>query len=149
MELFQAKELALSLLGAHGLADWHFRFSHSLTRFGLCSYTKKTIFLSKHLARLNDLPRVQNTVLHEIAHALVGSRAGHGPAWRRKALEIGCDGKRTFDETVSLPPRAFVGVCPGCRREIQRHRRRDLICVACRSAGRPARIAWAAPSAPI
>ena len=38
---------------------------------------------------------VRQTMLHEIAHALVGYEAAHGPVWKRKAAEIGYTGKRT------------------------------------------------------
>lgn len=129
-------------MARHGLNDWHFRFTHSLARFGQCSYSKKTISLSKHLTLLNDESLVRNTILHEIAHALVGHKAAHGPAWRAQALAIGCDGRRTYNDNVAAPPRNTVGVCPGCLREIRRYRRRALYCLPCHNAGRPCRIKW-------
>lgn len=50
---------------------------------------------------------VHQTMLHEIAHALVRYRSGHGPTWERVAQEIGCraeftrtHGKHTY---LSLP----------------------------------------------
>ncbi len=137
-----AKQLALDLMAQHGLSEWTFRITHSLTRFGQCSYRKKQITLSKHLTEMNDEALVRNTILHEIAHALAGHKAAHGPAWRAQALAIGCDGRRTYDDSVAAPPRNTIGVCPGCLREIRRHRRRALHCIACHSAGRPSRIKW-------
>src|SRR5580704_15295082 len=54
---------------------------------GVCVFPCKTIVLS---ARLVDLPnQIETTILHEIAHALVGYEAHHGSVWQTKAREIG------------------------------------------------------------
>ncbi len=75
MELHKASTLAINLMNNHNLLGWNFEWNNRKSAFGLCSYSRKTIFLSKILTVQVDEEGVTNTILHEIAHALVG--AGH------------------------------------------------------------------------
>ena len=46
--------------------------------------------------RLNRIwPAMTESLLHEIAHALVGRKHNHDAEWKAKAREIGCTGERT------------------------------------------------------
>ena len=112
MELFKAKMLALELLNEHGLMDknWYFEFDNAKRRFGCCSYRKKRISLSKPLTLLREESFVRNTILHEIAHALVGGKNGHNHIWKAKAIEIGCNGERCSSDAHIQGK--WVGVCP-------------------------------------
>ena len=131
MELIDAHEAAAELKRLHGLKGWLFTFDGAVRRFGSCDYNTKTITLSRKLTRLNDEATVRNVVLHEIAHALAGPRAGHGPAWRAQAEGIGCDARRCCDEEVSFPPAKFKGTCPSCGTEALTFRRRASACLRC------------------
>ncbi len=103
MDLNEAHTLALRLMTQHKLIErgWRFKFDRAERRLGLCNYSTKTISISWKMASAADEHGVQQTVLHEIAHALLpatsstGERIGHGPAWRRLAKDIGYEGKRT------------------------------------------------------
>ena len=87
--LLEVAREARDLMDSHGLADWTFRFSAARRTIGLCREKDKVIQLGRHHAA-NDAPaQVTDTILHEIAHALAGTAAGHGPAWRSIALGIG------------------------------------------------------------
>ena len=97
MDLHEARSLAVGLMAQHGLQDWHVTFDNARARFGVCRPSRRQIGLSRHLTSLSEEDEVRNTILHEIAHALVGSEHGHDEVWRAKALAIGCDGKRTDD----------------------------------------------------
>jgi hypothetical protein len=66
---------AEAVMLSFGLAGWRFRFNKRLTSLGLCGHGRRTIELSVHLVRRNPPEEVRETLLHEIAHALVG-RAG-------------------------------------------------------------------------
>jgi predicted SprT family Zn-dependent metalloprotease len=126
MELIKAKKLANDLMTEHELIKlgWRFEFDNAKRRFGCCNYTLKLITLSKSLTELNDEARVKNTILHEIAHALVGSGNGHNHVWRKKALEIGCDGKRCYSiKTVTTPKSKYEAVCKKCNHVHKRHRK--------------------------
>lgn len=117
MQLSLAKELAINLLETHGLLDlyWTFEFDNAKRRFGCCNHTYKRISLSKYLVELNDEARVKNTILHEIAHALVGHNHGHDNIWKRKALEIGCDGNRCYSSENTIIVKGNVqAICPKC-----------------------------------
>jgi hypothetical protein len=103
MNLSRAEMFAWDLMGYHGLYGWDFKFDHSITRLGFCQYRNLTISLSKHATSVNSEIQVLNTLLHEIAHALCGYGEGHGPMWKAKALEIGCDGNRLGHIAVKAP----------------------------------------------
>lgn len=109
----------------HGLIQqgWTFKFDSAKRRFGVCKYRPKVIGLSSHLTELNDIERVRNTILHEIAHALVGASHGHDNVWRRKAIEIGCDGERCCDvRAVVTPESRYIAICPTCNHTHKRHK---------------------------
>jgi predicted SprT family Zn-dependent metalloprotease len=125
MNLQDAKNLAIELLEKHDLlsSGWYFEFDNAKRRFGCCNYTQKRITLSKNLVGLNDEARVKNTILHEIAHALVGRRHGHDYVWRRKAIEIGCDGRRCYSsDKVVKPQSKYIAECSGCGKVHNRHK---------------------------
>jgi hypothetical protein len=71
------------------------------------SYHDGTIEISKHLLPMGEA-RVKNTLMHEIAHAIVGPGHGHNHVWRSKAIELGSDGQRCH---VFEAPHKYDVVC--------------------------------------
>ena len=125
MNLNHARGLAVELIAKHGLTEWRFRFDNALRRFGCCKHSSKTITLSAKLTELNSETRVTNTILHEIAHALVGVGHGHDLIWKRKAVEIGCNGERCYNpQEVNSPDGKYTAVCPNCKHEHKRFRKK-------------------------
>ena len=116
MNLNVATNLALDLIYQHGLTQqgWRLKFDRSVRRLGQCKYGKKIISLGQYATSVNDEATVRNTILHEIAHALVGYGEGHGPFWKEKAIEIGCDGKRCGVIAVKAPHK-YKMHCLDCR----------------------------------
>jgi hypothetical protein len=100
VDLLDAELLAHRLLKRHGLKDkgWKFKFDRAKTRLGVCSYSTKTISLSKHITAVSDFDSVEQTLFHEIAHALTplerkkGKYVHHGEKWLHKAKELGYTG---------------------------------------------------------
>lgn len=92
MKLEAAEKLAHKLLRKHKLNNWYFYFDQAKKRFG--STIDGRISISAPLTKLNSKAEFTNTMLHEIAHALVGIQHGHDVVWKRKAIQIGCDGYR-------------------------------------------------------
>ena len=92
MNLKEAHELAISEMDSWQLISqgWTFSFNRRRTSFGLCDHTKKQIQLSKITAENEPRESVLNTIRHEIAHAIAGSRADHGIVWQRVARIVGC-----------------------------------------------------------
>ncbi len=104
MELSNVQLLADHLLNEHELfkKGWRFSFDRAKRRAGCCRYSKKEITLAKAYAEQEEL-KIKNTILHEIAHALVGPKHGHNEIWKQKALEIGCDAERCHYVVFSKP----------------------------------------------
>lgn len=149
MTIAAAHKLARTLMREHGLIDkdWNFYFDRSVRRFGCCNHSRKTISLSQKLTELNDEPEVRDTILHEIAHALVGSKHGHDRFWRMKCIQVGATPKRCYDNTkVIQPPKKYIATCPDCSYQYKRHRvtKRANFCGACyRKSEKPSRLEWA------
>jgi predicted SprT family Zn-dependent metalloprotease len=143
-DLARIRSSAESLIAEHLGPSWSFAFDHARTRAGLCSYAKKQISVSRLLAPgWSDL-EAEQTILHELAHALAGHAAGHGPEWRRIARSLGYTGGRTHDGPVATERANWVGECPAGHR-IHRFRRptRAFSCAKCSRRYDPAhRIEW-------
>lgn len=124
---------AYDMMAEHGLEGWRVRFDHARRRAGQCDYTRKTISLSRHYARYAETSHIQDTILHEIAHALVGPQHGHDAVWRQMARKIGCSATRCHSLTFSRP--RWVMKCPkGCFM-VERHRRSSrMVCMKCKTA---------------
>lgn len=144
MELIQIKRMANALMAEHGLIDkgWKFVFDRrARRRLGQCRYYKKEIGISTHLAALASDFGIKDTILHEIAHALVGHEHGHDEVWRAKAIEIGCSGNQYYSYETHFTGGAssvakqskYSLQCPSCNRLSPIHRRpkRRKSCGAC------------------
>ena len=126
------ESLADDMLWEHGLSDWSFKFDRAKVRLGACHHSTKTITLSLPLCEYASGSEITETLLHEIAHALVGPGVGHGSAWRRVALSIGSNGQRCHSVDVSNDAR-YVYECK-CGTTHSWHRRpKDTIrrCTIC------------------
>lgn len=125
MNLSAAQTLAMKLMHEHNLFQqgWHFKFDRSVRRFGVCNYSRKVISLSQHLTSLNDVEKVKDTILHEIAHAIAGHKAGHGYAWQQVCIRIGAKPERCYsNEDTVTPSLAYKAVCGGCGKVHERAR---------------------------
>lgn len=112
-----AEKLAKELMQEHMplliTGGWTFGWHNSVRAFGTCHYGNKTISLSQSLVAMNDAERVKRTVLHEIAHAIAGKKAGHGRTWQRICRELGGDCIRNWsDENTNPVPPKYIGTCP-------------------------------------
>lgn len=141
MLITEAQRLTLDLMAEHGLvqAGWRFRFDHARRRFGSCRFHDRTITLSRHLVAANETTAVRDTILHEIAHALV-ARPGHGADWKRMAIRVGAKPERCYSREIVEPQPAWALSCPRCGTRWTRHRVRRIryACSRCRDVlGRP------------
>jgi len=121
MEMTRALSTGRRLLREHGLHDWTIVPDRAKTRAGVCRFTKRQIGLSAPLTALHSEDEVLDTILHEIAHALVGPQHGHDAVWRAKARQIGCSGERCVSPDSARVPGDWVGRCPAGH-EKHRHR---------------------------
>lgn len=104
--------IKLHLDPLYGTGSWSFGFDHAKRRAGLCNFTTKRISVSRYLAAKFDDDEIHQILLHEVAHALAGSRAAHGATWQRTAREIGYVGGRTHDGEIARELAPWLGTCP-------------------------------------
>ena len=132
MELSVAATMARELLAEHGLDDWGLGFDRARRRAGCCRFGYKVISLSMPLTAIHPDDDVRETVLHEIAHALVGPGHGHDEAWRAQAVAIGSKGERCLADDVPTLPGRFTGTCPQGH-QVARHKRATRVtsCSTC------------------
>lgn len=103
---------ANALIDLHLDRSWTFGFDNAKTRAGLCNYTDKRISVSKYLAARYEDDEIHQVLLHEVAHAIAGTRAGHGPKWKAVAKDLGYEGKRLHDGEIANEFAPWVGTCP-------------------------------------
>lgn len=122
--LAETEALANDLIKRHkadsGLAkDWRFGFDLAPSRAGACKYGERRIDLSVSFCLSASRTDIIDTILHEIAHAIVGKAHNHDAVWATKALEIGCTGERTHAVRHTAP--RWAGEC-GCGQQWLRQR---------------------------
>lgn len=137
------ESMARELMAEHelpvtGPGAWSFRWDRSKTREGQCIFGRRVISLSWPIAQLRELAESRDTILHEIAHAIAGYRAAHGPAWKAVCRKIGArpvacsDGQRA--------EMRYTGRCPAGhtaqRDRLDDRARAGLCCLKCSRAGR-------------
>jgi hypothetical protein len=90
LSLPQVEALCLEKMRDHlPVGGWSFKWSNSLNVLGYCSYTTKTIGLSKRWMVSLPYHEILDTILHEIAHALTPADYGHGKEWKLACKLIG------------------------------------------------------------
>lgn len=121
-----------ALIQLHLDDSWSFGFDNAKRRAGQCDYTRKRITVSRYLAARFDDDEIHQTLLHEVAHALAGHKAAHGPAWKRIARELGYVGGTTHQGETAVELAPWVGHCPAGH-ITYRHRRptRPTSCAKC------------------
>lgn len=124
---------AEDVLLIHGLTGWKIVWDSAKRRAGACNHSKKTLSFSKSLMPLYPKDVQRDVVLHEVAHALAGPKAAHGPKWKQKARAIGASPKALLPGWLPASPAKWVGHCPRCgqARHLHRSPRRVVSCGAC------------------
>ncbi len=141
MNTSDAATLCISLMTKHGLMtentnSWRFEFDNAKRRLGVCNYRDRVIGLSRPLVEHNSLDVIQDTILHEIAHALT-PHAGHGRMWQLQCMALGAKPQAcaTASDGVVSAPGKYVATCAGCQKKFYRYRRPTSIkpkaCGAC------------------
>ncbi len=108
-----ASQLLRDTLNQHGLSEWKGSLSllENNSWVGLCDYKKKTIFLNAFAVDIHPDDEIKDTVLHEVAHALVGENHKHDSIWAAKAEEIGA--RSTPCNMFSIPSHVVDAICSG------------------------------------
>ena len=142
-------ELGREVLGESLTArGWTFGFDRARRRLGVCRPRDKRITLSAHLSRTLPEAEVEDTVRHEVAHALDHElnpsrrgRRAHDATWRALARRCGAAPERCFTGDVPTDPTApYAAACPSCgaSRDLYRQPVRAHLCPTCSRPSRPA-----------
>lgn len=131
--------LTRTLMDEHGLTDWKIQLGRSKSTAGMCKYGIRTIQMSEPLASVRTDESTRMTVLHEIAHALVGPRHGHDSVWQRKCLEIGGNGLAKYVD-LAAEDRAkisrYTGTCPNGHLQNRQARSEKMFRTSCAKCSR-------------
>ncbi len=124
MDLGQLEAIAAQELRKHGLHGWTFGLAKTRRRLGACKFKSKRIEIAEYYARNSPEESVLDTLLHEIAHAIAGPAAGHGPAWKAVAARLGAI-PRACDASgrAVVEPGDWRATCPACGKTFHRYRR--------------------------
>ena len=134
------RELLGEPLQARG---WTFGFDRARRRLGACRPRQRRITLSAPLAKVLSAADIEDTLRHEIAHAIDVERRGrtnHDATWQALAVACGASPERLFDGDVPDNPDApYASTCPSCGAsgDLYRQPVHPRRCKACRKAGLP------------
>ncbi len=111
---------------------WTFGWDSAKKRLGVCKYDQHLISLSRYFVDLHSIDEIDQVMRHEIAHALAGPKAGHGPKWKKIATDIGYNHKRISGDEIGNATAKLIGTCPNGH-VVYRHRqpKSPLSCSRC------------------
>lgn len=90
--LVQIENLARKMMEKYGVGHFGFEFYKGRSALGCC-YTDKIALNVVHCID-HHIDNVKDTILHEIAHAIVGIKNRHNKIWQDKAKELGAEPSR-------------------------------------------------------
>lgn len=76
-------------LKIHKLETTNVKFIHRKTALGVCYNNGEKIGIQLNHALNSSIIRIEQTIIHEIAHIIVGNEFSHRIEWQLKALELG------------------------------------------------------------
>lgn len=105
MRLVEAERLARYMMLKNGLikSGWVFMFDRATSRLGATHFAKKKITVSRRTSEVATREEFEQLMFHEIAHALLPSKAGHGPEWKALSAKLGYAGKRLLANPYQHP----------------------------------------------
>ena len=123
---------------------WTVGLDRARRRLGACHPAKRRITLSASLSAALPDAVVEDTIRHEIAHAIDFERRGRSPhdaTWRRIAVACGATPDRCYAADLPTDDSApYAAVCPTCgdRHALYRQPVHPRRCPGCARAGAPA-----------
>lgn len=112
--------------------EWSFEFDSAKRRAGLCNYTDQVISISRYMVDIHNMEETLQVVLHEVAHAIAGKKAGHTKKWLKVAKSIGYKNEAFTGNQIAVETAAWLGTCPkGHRHYRYRKPARNLSCAIC------------------
>jgi predicted SprT family Zn-dependent metalloprotease len=138
MERSKLIAVARELFEHHGLdtRGWRLEFRNYGHLLGTCCSRRRIIAMNDFYADHNTEANILDTLLHEIAHALVGTNHGHDPIWKAMAVKLGCTPETCGKIGVIVRPGKWQATCPTCARPFHKYRKpRPTLGYYCPSCG--------------
>lgn len=124
MDLQDLEATARRELAANGLDGWTFGLARTKRRLGVCKFHTKRIEIAEYYARHSVPESVLDTLRHEIAHAIAGPAAKHGPKWKAVAIRLGATPRSCESSGQAvLQPGEWRATCPACEKVVHLYRR--------------------------
>ena len=122
----KAFELFFQLRRDHiELHNWSMEINNrAKLRAGCCKSRSRTIEVTRWYMDQASWTEVEDTILHEVGHVLVGTHNGHNRRWVEACQSIGLKNPTRKCQVNSVPPYKYGIICPDCRMIIQRLYRR-------------------------
>lgn len=127
----EATTLARGLMSKHGFAHLELTFSNTKNALGRCFFRSEVptrIDLSSYwLSHLSE-EQITETILHELAHAKAGVRAGHNYIWKSAARKLGANPNRVAELPTELTEKVlsenakYKASCTKCDTTVYFHR---------------------------
>lgn len=129
MNRAEAEKMMTDLLKEHRLYEqgWRFHWMSRRNTYGLCRYGYKRLQLSTLFVDHNNEDKVLEVCRHEVAHALAGYEAAHGPEWQAIAIQLGVVNPRSCTDGAELPPARYQATCPSCKKLYSKTRAPKLV----------------------
>ena len=109
------------MIKEHNLHGWDVQICNSTTCMGLCKYDIHRIVLSRFCLKMENR-EIIDTVLHEIAHAMLPAGEGHSKEWVRVAKSIGCTARVEVPRAKIKFKHIVVCSEEDCTYKVGRHR---------------------------
>lgn len=129
------RQMAETEMGKYlDMTQWSFGWDSAKRRLGVCKYEEKRISLSRYFVDLHSVAEIHQVILHEVAHAIAGSEAGHGKKWKETATRLGYRHQKISGDEIGSATAKLVGTCPNGH-FVYRHRKPKtaLSCSKCSS----------------
>jgi len=133
-ELDKVRGWAEALITLHLTPGWSFGFDNAKRRAGQCDYNARRITVSRYLAARYADDEIHQVLLHEVAHAKAGHRAGHGPKWLSVARGLGYEGARLHEGESAHELAPWIGHCPSGH--VHHRYRKPTVPLSCRLCGK-------------
>ena len=142
MDLREAEQLAIRLMSKYHLDDYGWKFVWDVkprNRWGQARYGRREIGLSVIPSRARSVAEVEDTIRHEIAHALVWIWTGvdhdHDKVWKKMAVQVGANPKATASTSAAIRTK-YEATCKNCGEPYRRSKMteaatRGIACSTC------------------
>lgn len=88
-DIREVHAFAFETFHQHKMGHWKIRWNRHAGTAGLTDYETRTVTFSATAMESWDWPEVENTVIHELAHVLVGPGQGHNRKWAKQVKDLG------------------------------------------------------------